>query len=307
MLTPRLVGRFVREVLPKSAMYYGDGLPAFLGELAPGIEEAFRCALKEVADQARPCGDIRAIVAGACVGESAEFEQAIGLFGRSYEDAERWLKGAFAQELREAEEHEVDAAFVDWTLEEPGERLFNADTGMEAVVRLRGASEGLRWIAGHRYRARLIRAAAQVISDGDLAPRPGELRLLLDEANDCGREAVWNAAARCWDDDLSDMLKKELVRGGERLSYRKSLVRVAQSRDGEGADWVDGVAEVVVLASQERQLELVYDVVATDRNRGADGVEGTRVVVERLSEGMSEPVGELGAATGRAVGRVGRN
>ena len=292
-LTSRLVRRFVREVLTESATNYGDGLNAFLEELDPGIEDAFWEVLEEVADRLSVCDNIRRIVQGACAGESADFERAIGMLGRAYEQVDSWLDGAFGQQLRDAEEHEVDAALVDRILEEPEERLFNPTTGMEAVVRLRGAREGAQWIVGHRYRKVLIRVAAKLIRDGQLVPRPGELRLLLDEAEDWERQAVWDAAERHWDVDLSEALRRELVMGGARLSYRESLVRVAHCRDGDGADWIGGLAEVVRLASEERQLEIVFDILAAGRDPGSYGIAAGKAVAETLSEMMSEPVGEL--------------
>ena len=292
-LTARLVGRFVREVLPETAMHYEDGLAAFLTELAPEVGQAFGEALQEVAGHDRPCGNIGAIVVGACSGQLEDYERVIEMFGRAYEELHAWLQGPFAEELRKAEEHEVDADEADMIVEEPGERLFNAETGLEAVVRLRGASEGLGWISGHRYRECLVRAAGRVICHKELVPRPGELRGLLDEADDWGRQAVWRAAEQYWDEELADVLRRELVRGGARSPYRKCLVSVARSRNGERVDWVEELAEVVRLASQERQLELAHDLIESGREPGSGGVEAAKAVADLLSDGMAKPVGEV--------------
>ena len=299
-LTPCLVARFVREVLADSATHYGDGLADVLRQLVPGIESAFWDALEGVADGTRTCGNLDAIVGGACAGEAADFERAITIIGRSDERVRAWLDQSFEPDRMEAEEQEVDAALVDGMLDEPQERLFNGDTAMEAVVRRRGSWEGLAWIAGHRYRDCLVRAAARSIRSGELPIRPGELRMLFDAADDWERGTIWaagaqhwHAANQLWEDDLGRVLERELNRGGQRQGYRRSLINATRRRAGEGADWVEYLVKVVGAVPVGRKLELVFDVVASGADIGAEGVEARVPAAERLAETMPVEVGEL--------------
>ena len=163
--TTPLIERFVREVLPFSGRNYDPSVVELVLQLAPSIGTSFWDALDTVAGPGGPNENIEAIVAGACAHDSPDFDRAIARFARSEAEANVWFEKEYAEEGRQAEEHEVDAMFADHVLEQPEERYYNARSGMKAIVRLRGKREGFGWIIGHRHRQLLVAAAADWIGE----------------------------------------------------------------------------------------------------------------------------------------------
>jgi len=294
--TPKLIERFVREVLPFTRTDYDQAVSRLLLKLVPGIEDAFWDALDSVAGPGGPNENIEAILAGACAGASPDFDRAIARFARSEAEAGAWLEEVYAKEKRQAEEHEVDAIVADQILEEPGDRYYNAQTGMKAVVELRRALEGLTWITDHPHRQSLISAAAELIGQSRRAPAPGELRFLLNTAEGWTRNAVWQAVGQHWQADLADLLSAELAKSGLDSDLRGTLIEIAALNSDDGRDPVPLLTEVAQRVSPERQLELVYDLMRTsldgDRREVSLGARRTRA--ERLSDGLPNYLAELG-------------
>ena len=304
-----LLGRFVREWLPFSTVDYEKGLPALVERLAPGAQEEFWDALDTVAGPGGPAENIETIVVGACAGESPDFDRAIDRFIRSEAEGREWLEGDFADQLRAAEEHEVDAVVADHVIEEPGERFYNADAGLQAVVRLRSAGRGLEWVVGHSDVQPVISAVAELLKRGSLEPRAGELGRLLNVATGWSRAKVWRAAIEHWDDGLLTELSSELGKEGLDGGLRDALVEVAMSRFSSGETSTDSLAQAVQDASAGRQLQLVYDVATAQVVTLAEPRIDRRKFAERICERFGGEVGEIGRAlaavvTGEAIQAV---
>jgi len=292
-----LIKRFVSEVLPFTRTNYDPAVSSLLLRLAPGIEDEFWNALDTVAGPGGPNENIEAIVAGACAGSSPDFDRAIARFAQSKAVVDDWMEKEYAEERRQAEEHEVDAVAADQILEEPEERYYNAQTGITAVVKLRRVHEGIDWIADHPHRQSLISAAAELIGQSRRAPEPGELRRLLDVAENWTRNAVWRAVKQHWQTDLADLLSAELAKCDLDSGIRGTLIEIAALNSDDGDEPVHLLADVAQRVSPKRQLELVYDLMRTslDRyGRGEPGLAARRARAERLSDGLTDELAELG-------------
>ena len=295
--TTPLIERFVREVLPFSGRNYDPSVVELVLQLAPSIGTSFWDALDTVAGPGGPNENIEAIVAGACAHDSPDFDRAIARFARSEAEANVWFEKEYAEEGRQAEEHEADAMFADHVLEPPEERYYNARSGMKAIVRLRGKREGFGWIIGHRHRQLLVAAAADWIGERPDPPRSDDLRLLLENAEGWTLGSVWGAINRHCSADLLDLLRSELTREGLDSGVRSTLVRVAAKMNRDAGDPVPLLAEIARQVSPERLLELVFDLIRTsldDDGRGEAGAVARRVRAERLCETLTAPGDELG-------------
>ena len=295
--TTPLIERFVSEVLPFSGRSYDPSVVELVLQLAPNIGTSFWDALDAVAGPGGPNENIEAIVAGACADDSPDFDRVVARFARSEAEANVWFEKEYAEEERQAEEHEVDAVFADHVLEQPDERYYNARTGMKTIVRLRGEREGFGWIVGHRHRQLLVAAAAEWIGERSHAPRTDDLRLLLESAEGWTRGSVWRAINRHCSADLSDLVRSELTREGLDSGIRSTLVEIAAKIDEDTGELVPLLAEIVPEVSPGRQLELVFDLFHTsldDDGRGESGAVARRVRAERLCETLTAPEDELG-------------
>ncbi|MCY4487342.1 MAG: hypothetical protein OXF11_09535 [Deltaproteobacteria bacterium] len=291
-----LLGRFVREWLPFSRVDYEKGLTALVERLAPGSQEAFWDALDTVAGPGGPAENIETIVVGACAGEAPDFDRAIDRFVRSEAEARAWLEGDFADELRAAEEHEVDAVVADHVIEEPDEQFHNAEAGLEAVVRLRSAGRGLEWAVGYSDVQPVISAVAELLKRGALEPRAGEMGSLLGVATGWSRAKVWRAAMEHWDDGLLNELSSYLAKEGLEGGWREALVEVAVSQISSGETLSDFLAQAVQDAVAGRQLELVYDIATARVVALAEPRTDLRKLAERVCGRFEEELGELGRA-----------
>lgn len=294
--TRPLVERFVREVLPFTRTNYDLAIAPFLLEIVSGIETAFWDALDTVAGPGGPHENIEVIVVGACAGSSPDFDRAIARFAQSEEEVGVWMEKEYAERERKAEEHEVDAIEADHIMEEPQERYYNAQTGIEAVVKLRRAHEGFVWIADNPHRQSLITASANLIAQSQQVSQPVELQFLLSMAENWTRHAVWRAAKQHWQVQLEGLLRTELAKSGLDKDLRSILIKIAALNNEPSGDLVALLAEVAHQVPAERQLELVYDVMNTSLNgdRGEAGQAARRTRAERLSDTFDVTLKELG-------------
>ena len=293
--TPQLIDRFVRHVLPFTHTDHHHSISSLIVQIVPGVESAFWEALNTVARLSGSSQNIEAIVAGACSGPSADYDQAIASFANSFAEADAWMDREHP-EIRRAEEHEVDAMEAEHILERPADRYYNAQTGMQAVVALRHPREGLSWIVVHPQRQYLISAAAQLCRQNELTPSIEDLRLLLRFAEGWTRAGVWAAVQQHWQADLVDLLRMELCKTDLYRDLRRCLLKIAAlNRDDDSAPF-HLLGEVVQQVSPERQLELVQDVVraALSHDYPEVGAEAAKAHAQRLSDGLSEPLAELG-------------
>ena len=295
--TAPLIDRFVRELLPFSRTDYGPAVANLLLLFSPSIGASFWDALDTVAGPGGPNENIEAIVAGACAGDLPDFDRAIARFARSEAEANVWFEETFAEDFRQAEEHEVDAVAADHILEEPQERYYNARSGMKAILELRGQREGLGWIVEHPHKQLLVAAAADLMGERSRVPSSGELRLLLENAEGWTRESVWRVIRRYWSPDLLDLLKTELTKEKLNSGVRGTLVAIAASFDGHGGGPAPLLAEVARKVPLGRQLELVYDLCRKplfEDGRGNAGAVARRARAELLCETFDAPGKELG-------------
>jgi HEAT repeat protein len=294
--TTPLIERFVREVMPFTQTHYDPAVARLLLQLAPGVGPSFWDALDTVAGPGGPNENIKAIVAGACAGDSPDFDRAIARCVQSEAEADAWMEMEYAEEARKAEEHEVDAVAADHILEEPQERYYNAQAGMEAIVELRRQDEEFGWIAQHPHRQPLISAAAKMITNSPVTPNYDDLRLMLEKAEGGTRGALWRAVNQHWCADLADLLMTELAKSGLGTGLRGTLVEVAAKTEEHSGDPVPLLAEVARQVPPERQIEMVYDLIRTslDDQRGESGNATRRERAERLCNTLSSPTDELG-------------
>lgn len=286
-----LIERFIREVLPFTHREYHPELVGLLQELATDLHGAYWEALDVVADPGGPSTNIDAIVYGALMSDPPDFERVIARFAKSDAEAGVWFKG-FASDLYEAEEHAVDADAADHVLEEPSERFFNARKGMKVVVRLRHARDGAEWIAGSPHRKLLIYALAELVAESRRTPKLAELQLLLENADSWARDQAWRAAHQHWNVALKGFLVTELMRSDmDQTSFREQLIKIA-ALDG-GGDPVPTLLGVFSNdTSEDRRLELVYDVMATtleEDPKGDAGVAARRSRAEAMAKYLNEP------------------
>lgn len=295
--TAILVERFVREVLPFARTNYDPAVAALLLQLVPGIAPAFWDALETVAGPGGPNENIEAIVAGACAGDSPDFDRAITRFAQSEAEADAWMEKEYAEQGRQAEEHEVDAVAADHILEEPQERYYNAQCGMKEIVKLRRRRGGLSWIVGHPHRQSLISAASELIGQSRRRPDSGDLRLLLQHAEGWTRAAAWHAVQQHWSGDFADLLEAELAKENLGSGLRGTLIEIAAQSSQPSGDPVSLLAKIIPRVTTERQLELVYDVIRTSLDsdgRGEAGKVARRARAQRVCDILGAPVYECG-------------
>ena len=293
--TPKLVERFVREVLPFTRTNYGEAASSFLRQLVPGIETAFWDALDFVADPGGPSENIETVVAGACGGASPDYDRAIARFAKSEEDAGAWMESEYAEQARQAEEHEVDAIIADRVLEEPGERYYNAQTGMQTVALLRLAREGLAWVSDHPHRQSLISAMVRLFEKGTRSPSPSELRLLLNAAKGWVRTDVWRLVKHHWHVELADLLLAELRKSDLNRDLRRTLIEIAVLAGDDARDHVSLLREAAKHVSSERQLELFHDLMlaSIDDDSELRGDQRRAALAERLIDRLPNGTSEL--------------
>lgn len=295
--TATLIERFVREVLPFTQTNYNPAAAALFLQLVPSIAPAFWDALDMIAGPGGPNENIETIVAGVCAGESPDFERAITRFAQSEAEADAWMEKEYADQGRQAEEHEVDAVVADHILEEPQERYYNAQCGMKEIVKLRRRRDGLSWIVGHPHRQSLISAASELIRQSRRRPNSGDLRLLLQHAEGWPRVAVWRAMQQHWSSDLADLLNAELEKDSLDSGLRGTLIEIAAQSIHPSDDLVSLLAKIIPRISMVRQLELVYDVLRTsldgDRS-GEAGKEYRRARAEHFCDILGAPINECG-------------
>ena len=295
--TKPLVERFIREVMPFTQLDYDPAVARLLLQLAPSVGPSFWDALNTIAGPGGPNENIEAIVAGACAGDSPDFDRALARFAQSEAEAGVWMEKEYAEEGRKAKEHEVDAVAADHILEEPQERYYNAQTGMKAIVTLRRSQEGLAWITQHPHCQSLISAALELIGQYPHKPNSADLRQLLEKAEGWRRGAVWRAVNQYWFADLTDLLRYELVKSDLETGLRGTLIEVAAKIEEHLGDPVPLLAEVSRQVPPERQIELVYDLIRTHLDNDESEESGKAVRrkrAERLCGEIDSPIDELG-------------
>ncbi|MBY3090186.1 HEAT repeat domain-containing protein [Rhizobium laguerreae] len=296
--TKAFLDRFVREVLPFAHREYHPELVVLLGRFGTELNDAFWDALDSVAGPDGPHENIGVIVMGAMSSQSPEYDRAIARFARSEAEADAWLEG-FAEQTYQAEEHAVDADAADHIIDEPGDQYFNARQGMKVVVKLRRARDGIDWIADNPHRELLLYALAELIAESRRSPKLAELEFLLKHAKDWARHQAWHAVQQHWNDGLGDLLLAELARSDlEGVSHRQRLLTIAAVHSGIG-DPVPDLLKVFGVASSERCLEIITDVIAAkldDDPEGKAGIATRRARADRLVQNLGEA--ERGLANG---------
>lgn len=258
-----LVNRFVSDVLPYIHIYYPDTVVRLLRNLVPTLDEAFWRALDAVASL-DVNQNIGAIVTGVCTGATHDFDAVIERFAAAAAEADKWMEN-FAKDQRSAVEHEVDAAYADHLIEEPGERYYNSTEGMKAVVDLRCAREGVEWLPVHPHRELAASALADLFNSSEENVEPAQLRMLVGCAIGWARVRAWSAAQKHWDTSLDDLLDAELQRTDiENSSLRGSLIKIVVGAGHDQDAWVDRLLCIGRRSSAVRRLELVLDVAMTN-------------------------------------------
>lgn len=301
--TRPLVERFVLEVLPHSHDDYDRGLVPFLEAMAPDLREVFWRALDAGAHAGETSNNLDVIVEGALFGEDPDYERAIDLFARAEAEADAWMERN-ADDLREAEEHEIDADAVDHVLEQPEEQYHVGRSGMESVVRIRRDREGSGFVAGHRHAELLVRALAYRLIHSLRNVDPAELRAMLQVAEGWTRSEVWRAVASHWNSALSPELEAEFASSDDNMdAVRRTLIEIA-SRDVSENELVLALANIAPSCTPERRLELLRNVVAQGVEsdpRGDEGVAARGARAEALAATYPDAERELATAFAKVV------
>ena len=295
--TKPLVESFIREVLPFSPTYYDLALVDLLIRISPDVEDSFWDALDTVKGPGGPNCNIEVIVAGACASDSPDYDRVIAMFAQSNTEAKFWLKNEFAEESRQAEEHEVDAIEADHIHDESSDRFYNAQAGMKHIVKIRSASEGFDWILEHPEKQLLVSAATELMGDYSCTPRFKDLRLILENAEGWTREKVWEICYRYWSVGYLDLLKAELVKENLGSTIRGKLVKLAAKCDANADDPIPLITEISRHASLRRKFELIYDLNCQSLENDGLGelsLAARRTRAERLCETFDVPAKELG-------------
>lgn len=308
--TQPMVDRFIREVLPFSDRRYRAELAPLLEGLSSGLRDAYWDALDSIVGPGGPQNNIEAIVVGALMESTPDYERAIERFARSASEADAWFE-RFADDLYQAEEHAVDANIADHIFEQPSEEFINAREGMRAVVRFRRARDGVMWIATNPNSELLLYALGELIADSPHAPPIEELEFLLTNADGWVRDQAWRAAKQHWDDSLGSFLLDELARVDiADAGQRHRLIEIA-SNHGRG-DPIPDIAAVFERVPFFRRLELIYDVFATKLDSEPKGKDSSLLRHSRAAELLQFLTGDecelahalLDVITGRKIQEV---
>ncbi|MBC3940635.1 HEAT repeat domain-containing protein [Sphingomonas albertensis] len=301
--TRELAERFVLEVLPHSHDDYDRELVPFLEALAPDLRAVFWRALDAGAHAGATSNNLDVIVEGALFGGSPDYERAIGLFARAEEEADAWME-RYAKDLREAEEHEIDADSVDHVLGEPEDQYHVGRSGMQSVVRIRRNREGSVFLVGHRHAQLLVRALAYELTHSREPVEAAELQLTLDVSEGWTRHDVWRAIAAHWDSSLLPELEAEFSRGDDGDDdIRRTLIEIL-SRDILKTGLVQALSDIAPSCSAERRLELLRNFVAEGLEgdpRGDEGVAARGVRAAALAATFPQEERELAIAFAKVV------
>tara|TARA_R110002012_G_scaffold256712_1_gene436905 strand:+ start:1813 stop:6096 length:4284 start_codon:yes stop_codon:yes gene_type:complete len=274
--TQGIVERFIREVLPFTNVDYHPEVVALLSELASDLHDAYWDAFDIVAGPGGPHENIAAILQGVLSEEAPDYDRAIERLAQSQSEFDDWMK-EFSEDLYRAEEHAVDADLADRDVEEPGERHFNIQKGLEELVKVRREREGVQWIAGHPNAELVANSLADIILHSPKAPGLEELRLLLDVSGGWGREKTWSAVQVHWDEAFRTDLLADLGRSDlEFAALRKRLIKIA-ALSGVAGSFIELLSKSVATATPERRLELLYDIMSSHLDNDPKGEEGLPV------------------------------
>lgn len=301
--TRPLIERFVLEVLPHSHDDYDRELVPFLEALVPDLGAVFWRALDAYSHAGETSNNLDVIVEGALFGEEPDYERAIELFARSEEEADAWMKRN-ADDLREAEEHEIDADAADHVSGQPEDYYHVGRSGMQSVVRIRRDREGSEFVEGHRREQLLVMALAFRLAHTRKAVDPAELRMMLRLSQGWTRYDVWRAVAAHWDSSMVSELEAEFSRSDDRAEgIRRTLIEI-MSRDVSEADLIKALANIATSCTAERRLELLRNVVAQGIEgdpRGEEGVAARGVRAAALATTYPDAEQELAIAFAKVV------
>lgn len=257
--TPVLVKRFICDVLPSSHTLYDHEVVDLLRRLDDDTAGHFLIAARTISSEISPAMNVKRIVAGALADTDPPYEEVLGMFLTAKGEADLWLEG-FQDEYRRAEEHEVDAQYADHICEEPGERFYTPEEGLDSVLQLRREHQGFKWIPAHPARSELVRSWIRILKKSRQTVDVDELICLVDAAKeDCARSLAWAVVSMHWNDALAERLRHELVRAEiHDESLAKSLIQtLAASSHGE--QWVTELIDLARTAPDERKLEIIID------------------------------------------------
>jgi hypothetical protein len=251
----------------------------------------FRKAVEAIAEPGGPIDNIEPVVVGACSGSQADFDWVIKQFVTCEEKAEEWWK-KFEPKYREAEEHVVDAAYADRIFEEPGEQFYNSREGLQISGALRLRTEGTSWLANHEHRELLAARIADFLHESQDQVSPEHLRDLLEVTNDAGRNSVWRAIDKHWNDALQDVLDADLLRPNTDESVRQTLISIA-SHSSKGLQ--NTILDLLPKMSRARRLEVLCDIVVTsvgqegqDESEKSSRVARAKAVASHLTGSEAE-------------------
>ncbi|NJD34915.1 MAG: hypothetical protein FIA96_08800 [Betaproteobacteria bacterium] len=277
-----IVHRFVREVLPTSDTEYGTAVVGLLRSIEPDIDADFSAALDVLLALGGVGHSIDALVLGNCQGETPDFDGVIERAARANDEVDEWMK-KFSKDIREAEEHEVDAILADHVIEEPGESYYNSNEVLQAVAGLRRVSQGVSWVETHPHRPLLIPALLDSLAHIRKEFPYEQLRALMELAEGWNKVRAWRIALEHWEDGFNDLLEVEICRDDlEPQELREILARSAvingllDERDSRRGLPIDRMTPM-------RRIQLVYDMFTTTVDKDGRGEAGKTARHERAT------------------------
>jgi len=277
-----IVHRFLREVLPTSDTEYDTAVVGFLRSIEPDLGTDFSAALDALLDLGGVGHSIDALVLGNCQGKKPDYDGVIERAARANHEVDEWMK-SFSKDIREAEEHEVDAFSADHVIEEPGERYYNSREVLQAVAGLRRVHQGISWVETHPHRPLLIPALLDSLAHIRKNFPYEQLRALMELAEGWNKVHAWRIALEHWENGFNDLLEVEIRRDGlEPKELRELLARSAvmngllDERDGRLALPIDRMTSM-------RRIQLVYDMFTTTVDQDGRGEAGKTAHHERAT------------------------
>ena len=279
--TTEFLERFITDVLPFSRIRYDRRLGELFRSMATGLDVAYRKAVEIIAHPGGPNENMEAIIEGACSVESPDYDWLIEQFAVADAEASAWLE-TFQPEYRQAEEHEVDAAYADRLFDEPGDQFYNSQTGLKKIALLRSKRQGTQWLEAHPHRDLLVDSLANAIQD-QTGPWPVEdLRKLAELAGVPGSSTVWKAIQKHWDSSFEDALLRALMYDAISSEHlRETLLTTFFEHTDEATAILRASLPGVSL---QRRFELLVDVMTTSLPEDGRGVEGSAERLTRTHE-----------------------
>jgi hypothetical protein len=291
--TSEFLARFIEDVLPFSRIRYGRQLGPLLNSLCAGLDAPYRKAIQIIASPGGPNENMDVIIEGACAADNTDFDWLIEQFVKADAEASTWFE-TFQPKYRQAEEHEVDAAYADHLFEEPGEQFYNPQAGLKKIALIRAKRQGTQWLEMHPHREMLVDALASAIDEQVSHQIPSgrslnvlpvdNLQHLLALSGLPGRLSVWRAIGKCWDESFRASLMQAIAFDTIQSEDLRELLLITLFEHTENP--IAALRNILPTMTLPRRFEVLIDIMTTSLPDEARGPKQERVA-QRLVHARS--------------------